>query len=75
MSHRKLCKELEHTAKEADFYRKQLKKQEKTMINLEKECERKIHSIRNFWKHKIYEEGSRGGKILKMAMQDRTSGI
>ena len=71
MSNRKRYNQLADTTKEVAFYCKQLKKQEKTMNNLEKECNRKIHSIRNIWKHKIYEEGTRGGKILEMAMQDK----
>ena len=55
----KLHKKLKQTT---IHYQKQLKKQEE-------ECKRKIKSIRSFWKDKIYNEGTRGGRILKLAMK------
>lgn len=72
MSNKRLCEKLKRAVKEANSYHEQLEKQEKTMNSVEKECERKILNSK-FWKHKIYEEGTRGGKILKKALQNRYS--
>ncbi len=44
----------------------QLKKERNQVI---KEANRKILSIRDVWRDKIYYEGNRAGKILKSAMQ------
>ena len=44
--------------------------QERTIRTMRKECQRKICAVRHFWKDKIYNERTRGGKILKLSMQN-----
>ena len=65
----KLYARLEETTKRMRHYQYQLQKQKLVVETMEEECTRQIHSVRNFWKDKIYMEGSRSGIILKRAMQ------
>lgn len=67
--HMKLETELAEAFRETRRCRRQLKLDEKRMERVEIECQRKICSIRSFWKDKIYRETTRAGKIVKMAMQ------
>lgn len=68
-----LQKKLEATTRHMNYYRNklksELKKQELVVDALEGACVKRIHSVRNFWKDKIYREGSRSGIILKRALQ------
>lgn len=60
---------LQQTDRELHHCRQKLRQNEITMQKTEAECQRKIRSIRSFWRDKIYYEKARGGKILKMALQ------
>ena len=64
--HAQLKKMLEKRTRQVYYYRNKL---EEEVEILSEECERKIKSIREFWKGKIYYEGTRSGKILKKSMQ------
>ena len=65
----KLETKLAEAFREAKKSKKQLKLDEKRMERVELECQRKINSIRSFWKDKIYRETTRAGKIVKVGMQ------
>ncbi len=65
----KLEKELQYAMFDVRDYRRRLRHEEKRGDKLIKECNERIAGIRYFWKPKIYNEGTRGGKILKKAMQ------
>lgn len=71
LSQKKLHEKLGRTTEQMTYYCKQLKKQEEMVLLMEEECQRKIRSIRSFWKDKIYKEGTRGGKMLKIAMKSK----
>lgn len=60
---------LDRTIGHMYYYREKLKKEETRVDAMEDECKKRISSVRSFWKREIYLEGSRPGKLLKMAMQ------
>lgn len=68
--HADLQFQLEQANRELYFYEQKLKQNEMEMQIREAECKRKVRSIRNFWRDKIYLEGTRGGRILKNSLQN-----
>ena len=40
------------------------------ILAIKKECRRNVSAVRQFWRDKIYNEGTRGGRILKLSMQN-----
>lgn len=71
-THHELQKKLDQTIEHVYYYRTKSKKEESRVDAIEKECRERISDVRDFWKIKIYNEGSRPGKILKAAMQNKT---
>lgn len=72
----KKCLELrERLKRHSLYYEKKLTIKEEELNNVEAECEaeclKRIRQVRSFWVDKIYREGTRPGKMLKMAMQQR----
>lgn len=64
------CLELrERLERHTRYYKSKLEVSERKLNNAEEECNKRIHQVRSFWICKIYKEGSRPGKILKMALQ------
>ena len=51
------------------LYYKKVQEQETRIEDLQANTQTRVNSVRNFWKNKIYLEGSRFGKIVKMSMQ------
>ena len=64
-----LEKELQYSFQDIRYYRRRLKEEKRKGDQMFKECVLKIARVRSFWKDKIYNEGTRGGKIVKTAMQ------
>ena len=58
------------TLQEVDKLKKKEKRHEKRLECVEIECQRRINSVRSFWKDKIYGETTRTGRIVKYAMQN-----
>ena len=48
--------------------RKKIKEQESEIDKVIQEAQRKVVSVRTFWRDKIYQEQSRAGKIVKRAV-------
>ncbi len=65
----KYVKVIVQTLKEVQGYQKEVKRNEKKLEGVEIECQRRIRSVRSFWKDKIYRETTRTGRIVKYAMQ------
>lgn len=63
--------ELEQTACLMRHYCAKWKREERKVEEMNAECKRRISLVCDFWKDKIYREGSRSGMILKRAMQGR----
>ena len=59
---------LERT-KSLHYYRERVDELQLEMDDKSIECRRKIRSIRNFWKDRIYHEQSRSGTLLKNALR------
>lgn len=53
-------------------YQKQIELDESKLKTMQEECQRKVHSVRCFWKDMIYQEFTRPGVILKRSMQKST---
>lgn len=63
--------QLHEASRDIRCYKRAVKEEKKRAIAVEKECQRRVKSVRSFWRDKIYREGCRTGKILKLAMQGR----
>ena len=48
-------------------------KLERHMKEMDKDCRKKIKKVNDVWKYKIYKEGTRAGKMLKMSLQNQSS--
>lgn len=66
----KLIRDLKIASKQIEYYCAKIEQQEKVIDVMEEACVRRIRCVRHFWRDQIYMEGSRPGKILKMAMQN-----
>lgn len=64
-----LCDILKRRKEQVYYYREKLRVLESKMDIVSEECEQRIRMVRHFWREKIYLEGSRPGKILKISMQ------
>ncbi len=50
-------------------HRRKISEEEKRADNIQRDCMQQIARVREFWKEKIYFEGTRAGKMLKVAME------
>jgi hypothetical protein len=66
---RRLRAKLEKRTGQLEYANRKLEAEE---ARVDAECKERIRKVREFWIHKIYNESSRPGKILKRAMQKRT---
>lgn len=67
--YRKLEEELETVKGLVDYYQVQRNIERMKADDLNKDCQARIAKVSQFWKKKIYEEGTRAGILLKRAMQ------
>lgn len=66
-----VCEKLKLASEHIDYYRSKLKREDERVDKrveairevMEEACVKRIHSVRHFWKDKIYNEGTRPGKI------------
>lgn len=54
-------------------YRNLIEKLETDLSELRTTMHHRVAAIRNFWRNKVLEGGSRGGKILKRALTSNLS--
>lgn len=64
-----LEEELHEAREKMQYYSQKVKEQEHAIEDLREHFIETVHRVRDFWKNKIYLEGCRSGKILKMSMQ------
>lgn len=64
----KLQAKLERNRQKVHYYYEKLKEEESRFDLMSERYEQKICTTRNLWKKKIFNEGCRSGKILKMSM-------
>lgn len=71
LSSRKQCSKLvEELSKKTEalyFYVHKTEQQKRDIKMMRHECKERIEGIRTFWQDKIYNEHSRGGKLIKRA--------
>ena len=63
---KRLKRKLERSTGQVEYCNKLLEAEE---ARADAECKKRIKQVREFWIYKIYNQGSRPGKILKRAMQ------
>lgn len=61
--------ELEFALKDVEYYQIQLQEREREQAEMVKEFNHRVTLVHEFWIHKIYNESTRPGKILKRRLQ------
>ena len=79
VEYRRVCDQLKLASKRIDYYHSKLNRESERVDEkveayrdvMEAACVKRIHSVRHFWRDKIYHEGTRPGQMLKRVMQSR----
>ena len=67
---RLLEKKLHYAHQDVQYFKTNLKEQERKGSIMQKDFDLRVAKVRYFWREKIYNEGTRAGKFLKISMQN-----